>query len=372
MATFNGFKLEAAFLFTALLLIQATPGTASEPAAAPGVEHLGLTAVEGIEVGHHVSNGRPTGTTVVLVDEKLVPEGAIAAVDVRGGAPGSRELALLDPINTVERAHAVVLAGGSAFGLDAASGVVRHLEERGVGFPTRAARVPIVPAAILYDLEVGGKPGIRPDAASGLAAARDASSGPVAEGNVGAGAGATVGKLAGMGRAMRGGLGTAARRLPDGTTVAALVVVNALGDVVDPATGEVVAGVRSEDGRSLADARALLRGGSADSPLGGGNTTLGIVATDAKLTQAQATKVAQMAQDGLARALYPAHTPWDGDTIFVLATGRHEGPADLLTLGAVAAELTAEAILRGVDAAEGLPGLPAVRDLEKTKARGEE
>lgn len=317
----------------------------------------GLTAVAGIEVGHATVETRPTGCTVVLARG-----GAVAAVDVRGGAPGTREIALLDPVATVQEAHAVVLCGGSAFGLDGASGVVRFLEERGIGFPTAVARVPIVPAAILFDLAIGD-PGVRPTADTGYRAAAAASAGPVGEGSVGAGAGATVGKLHGMTRAMKGGVGTAARRLADGTTVAALAAVNAVGDVVDPATGRVVAGVRSEDGRTLADVRRLLAGAEAlPRPLGE-NTTLVVVATDATLTKAQATKMAQMAQDGLARAIVPSHTPWDGDTVFVLATGAHAGEADLLRLGAAAAEVTAAAILRGVQSATGLAGLPAARDL---------
>lgn len=346
----------------AMLSLSAAAQTAPPSSPSPPPTSHGLTAVAGLLVGHDVRAERPTGCTVVLAES-----GAVAGVDVRGGAPGSRELALLDPVNTVSEVHGVVLAGGSAFGLDAASGVVRFLEERGVGFPTRVARVPIVPAAILYDLEIGGRPEIRPDAAAGYRAAQAATAGPVAEGNAGAGAGASVGKLAGMGRAMRGGLGTAAIRLPNGITVAALVAVNAVGDVIDPATGRLVAGVRSTDGRQLADVRRLVREGLLQQPLPSPttNTTIGVVATDARLTKAQATKLAQMAHDGLARAISPAHTPWDGDTLFALATGRNAGEIDLLTLGALAAEVTTEAILRGVRAARGLPELPAARDLSE-------
>jgi L-aminopeptidase/D-esterase-like protein len=330
----------------------------AEPGETP-VSH-GLTAVPGVKVGHFTLAERPTGCTVVLVEA-----GATAGVDVRGGAPGTRETALLDPVNTVQQAFAVVLSGGSAFGLDTASGVMRFLDERGVGFPTGGGPVPIVPAAILYDLGVGD-PKVRPGADAGYKAARAASDAPVGEGSVGAGAGATVGKLRGMERAMKGGVGTAAIRLDGGLVVAALVAVNAVGDVVDPADGRVVAGVRTADGRGLADARRLLRGAATEpSPLGSGeNTTIGVVATNARLTQAQATKVAQMAQDGVARAVYPAHTPWDGDTLFTLATGSFAGDADVTVVGALAADAVAEAILRAVRAAEGLPGLPSVRDLE--------
>ena len=326
---------------------------AAAPAAQP---HQGLTAVTGIEVGHHTLAARPTGCTVVLAES-----GAVAGVDVRGGAPGTRETDLLDPAKTVQLVHAVLLAGGSAFGLDAAGGVVRYLSERDIGYDTRVARVPIVPAAILFDLGIGD-PAIRPTADCGYRAAADASAGPVAEGNVGAGAGATVGKLGGAGRAMKGGVGSAAIAVPGGLVVAALAAVNAVGDVVDPATGRVVAGVRTPDGAGLADARTLLRAGTSGAGRPRENTTLGIVATNAALTQAEATMVARMAHDGLARAIVPAHTPSDGDAIFALATGRHDGPGGVGTVGALAAEAMAEAVVRAVRAAAGIPGYPAARD----------
>ena len=331
-------------------------GLAIQPAPA-AQSHQGLTAVAGIEVGHHTLAARPTGCTVVLA-----AGGAVAGVDVRGGAPGTRETDLLDPAKTVQQIHAVVLAGGSAFGLDAAGGVVRYLSERGIGYETRVARVPIVPAAILFDLGIGD-PAIRPTADCGYRAAAAATGGPVAEGNVGAGAGATVGKLGGAGRAMKGGVGSAAIAVPGGLVVAALAAVNAVGDVVDPATGRVVAGVRTSDGEGLADARTLLRAGTGRDGRPRENTTLGIVATNAALTQAEATAVAQMAHDGLARAIVPAHTPGDGDAIFALATGRHDGPVGVGTVGALAAEAMAEAIVRAVRAAAGIPGYPAARDL---------
>jgi L-aminopeptidase/D-esterase-like protein len=326
---------------------------AQQPAA-----RRGLTAVEGVKVGHETLAARPTGCTVVLAER-----GAVAGVDVRGSAPGTRETDLLDPVNTVDQVHAIVLTGGSAFGLDAASGVMRLLEERGIGFETGAGRVPIVPAAVLFDLNVGNDPRVRPGADCGYRAAAAASPGPVAEGNVGAGAGATVGKLAGRERAMKGGVGSAAIALPDGLIVAALVVVNAAGDVIDPATGQVVAGARAEDGRSLADVRRLMRAGLATADRPGENTTLGVVATNARLTKAQATKVAQMAHDGLARAISPVHTPIDGDTIFALATGTRVEPASVLTVGALAADAVAEAVVRAVRAAASIPGYPAARDL---------
>jgi L-aminopeptidase/D-esterase-like protein len=328
-------------------------------APVPAAAAQGLTAVPGLKVGHHTLAERPTGCTVILAEE-----GATAGVDVRGGAPGTRETDLLDPSNTVQRVHAVVLSGGSAFGLDAASGVARFLEERGVGFDVGVAKVPIVPAAVLFDLAVGGRPGVRPTAESGYLAARAATAAAVIEGNVGAGAGATVGKIAGPARAMKSGLGTDSISLPDGLIVAALVAVNAVGDVLDPATGQLIAGVRTADGRGLADARKLLRMGGFE-PLGrpGENTTIGVVATNATLAKAQARKVAQMAQDGFARAIVPAHTPLDGDTIFALATGALSGEVNVMTIGALAAEVMAHAVVRAVRMATGLPGLPAARDL---------
>jgi L-aminopeptidase/D-esterase-like protein len=318
----------------------------------------GLTAVDGIKVGHHTLSERPTGCTVVLAEA-----GAVAGVDVRGSSPGTRETDLLDPVNTIEQVHAIVLSGGSAFGLDAASGVVRYLEERGIGFDTGIAKVPIVPAAILFDLRVGDRPEIRPGPDCGYKAAIGASDGPVAEGNVGAGAGATVGKVGERGRAMKGGVGTAAFAYPNGLVVAALVAVNAAGDVIDPATGRVIAGVRTEDGKGLADVRKLLRSGATLQPAAAQHTTIGVVATNARLTKVQATKVAQMAHDGLARAINPAHTPGDGDVLFALATGTWDGEVNLTTLGALAAEATADAIVRSVRAAKGIPGYPSASDL---------
>ena len=319
----------------------------------------GLTDVPGVRVGHFTDSRRPTGCTVVLAPE----DGAVCGVDVRGGAPGTRETDLLNPVETVQAVHAVVLSGGSAFGLDTAGGVMRYLEEKGVGFPAGVAKVPIVPAAILFDLGVGD-PRIRPDAAAGYEAARQASRGKVAEGSVGAGAGATVGKLFGPQAAMKGGLGTAALRLPPDVVVAALVVVNALGDVLDPASGRLLAGARAPDGRSLrGTVEALLSGERPGPPLPGRNTSIGVVATNVALTKAEATKVAQMAHDGLARAIRPVHTPWDGDTLFALATGavRFEQPA--LQVGTLAAEAVARAVVRAVTTAAGLPGLPSASDL---------
>ena len=321
-----------------------------------------ITNVAGLRVGHFTDTRRPTGCTVVLT-----PEGAVAGVDVRGAAPGTRETELLSPLNAVEQVHAIVLAGGSAFGLDAASGVMRWLDERGFGIEVGPARVPIVPAAILFDLWVGDA-SIRPDAASGYAACEAASTQPVAEGNVGAGTGATVGKLFGIQRAMRGGIGSASVTV-GGITVGALVAVNAIGDVIDPSTGQTVAGARTADGSALLGTmRALLRGDLPLPPQAGAATTLGVIATDAVLSKAQANKLAQMAHDGLARTINPVHTMSDGDTVFALATGASGKTAHLTLLGALGAEVMATAVLRAVRAATrlsgpGLPDLPAAGDL---------
>lgn len=320
----------------------------------------GITAVPGIRAGHFTYADAATGCTVVIADG-----GAVGGVDVRGGAPGTVETDLLDPVNTVQTVNAVLLAGGSAFGLAARQGVVRRLEEQGEGFEVgEGLVVPIVPGAVIFDLRVAQA---RPGPECGYRAATGASAGQLAEGSVGAGAGASVGKLRGMAWAMKGGAGTASVSLEGGLVVGAVVVVNAVGDVVDPGTGQVVAGARTEAG-GFADARRILRaeqpgGERPDASPTGLNTTIGVVATNARLTQSQATKVAQMAQDGLARALVPSHTPADGDAIFSLATGRLSSGFDTGQVGALAAEVVAEAVVRAVRAATGLPGLPATSDL---------
>jgi L-aminopeptidase/D-esterase-like protein len=319
-----------------------------------------LTAVPGIKVGHFTLAERPTGCTVVLAEA-----GVTAGVDVRGSAPATAETDLLKPINLVQQIHAVVLSGGSAFGLDSRSGVMRYLDEKNVGFKAFGnVNVPIVPAASLIDLNVGGSSKIRPTADCGYKAAQAATTAPVAEGNVGAGAGATLGKVAGRERAMKGGLGTAAIRMPDGLIVAAIVAVNAAGDVIDPATGKVVAGARTPDGKSLADARVLLTQGKIVPAQPGENTTIGVVATNATLTKTQATKVAEMAHDGYARAIFPSHTMGDGDTIFALATGGQSGSVDVSRIGSLAATVMADAIIRAATQATSIPGYPAARDLK--------
>lgn len=351
----RAFSLGAACAGVALLTSALPAAMAGQASTAPNDT---LTAVSGLKVGHVTLTERPTGCTVVLAGE-----GAIAGVDVRGAAPGTRDTELLAPENVVEKVHAIVLSGGSAFGLDAASGVMRWLEEHKVGFQFGGARVPIVPAAILFDLGVGD-PAIRPTADCGYRAAGAATNARVAEGSIGAGAGATVGKLRGMAHAMKGGVGSAAVQLDSGLIIAALVVVNSVGDVVDPATGQVVAGARADDG-SFADARRLLRSGLRQGGKPGEQTTLAVIATNAPLTKTQATKVSQMAHDGFARAIYPVHTQVDGDTVFTLATGTHGAAPDMLLIGSLAADVTAHAILRAVRTASGLPNLPAVRDLAR-------
>ena len=345
-----------------LPLLAATLAMTGPARAAPKTLSGAITDVPGIAVGHFTDPRRPTGCTVILT-----PEGAVAGVDVRGAAPGTRETDLLDPSNLVAQVHAILLSGGSAFGLDAATGVVRWLEEHGHGYQTGPARVPIVPAAILFDLGVGD-PTIRPDAEAGYRACTAAATGAPAEGSVGAGAGATVGKLFGMARAMKGGIGTASARIGK-VTVGAIVAVNAVGDVIDPATGTIIAGARTPTGgRPTGTVNAIMQGDLPPALQPGMATTIGVLATDAVLTKAQARKLAQIAHDGLARTIEPAHTLWDGDTIFTLATGRSSLPGNMLTLGTMAARVTAAAVLRAVLAAKtlggpGLPTLPAASDL---------
>ena len=316
-----------------------------------------ITDVAGLRVGHFTDARRPTGCTVLLC-----PQGAVCGVDVRGAAPGTRETDLLRPDNLVEHVHALLLTGGSAFGLDAAGGVVRWLEERGHGLDVGPSVVPIVPAAVLFDLWLGDHR-IRPDAAAGYAACEAASHEPPAQGNVGAGAGATVGKLFGIERGMKGGIGTAS--LQSGAIrIGALVAVNPSGDVIDPANGRVVAGTRGADGRPRSATQAIAAGELPARALPGMATTIGIVATDATLTKAQANKLATMAHNGLARSIDPVHTMGDGDTLFALATGASGRPGEMTVLGALAAAVMARAVLNAVRAAEALPQLPAARDFE--------
>ncbi|HVO05417.1 MAG TPA: P1 family peptidase [Burkholderiaceae bacterium] len=318
-----------------------------------------ITDVQGLKVGHHTDRRRPTGCTVVLCES-----GAVCGVDVRGAAPGTRETDLLAPGNLVDRVHALVLAGGSAFGLDAASGVMRWLDEHGHGFTVGPARVPIVPAAVLFDLWLGDAR-IRPDADAGYAACEAASHEAPAQGSLGAGAGATVGKVFGIAHAMKGGIGTAGLEV-QGVHIAALVAVNAAGDVVDPTTARVVAGSRQLDGRTPRRiTAALARGLMPPNILAGAATTIGIVATDAALDKAQCARLATASHDGLARSIDPVHTASDGDTMFALATGSGRGALPPTVLGALAAEVTQRAVLNAVRAATGLrePPLPSAQDL---------
>jgi L-aminopeptidase/D-esterase-like protein len=314
-----------------------------------------LTAVPGIRVGHATDLEGATGCTVVLC-----PEGTIAGVDQRGGAPGTRETDLLHPMHLVEHVQAVLLAGGSAFGLAAADGVMRFLEERGIGHPTRGGPVPIVPAAILFDLTIGS-PSVRPDAAMGYAACEAATDAPVAQGSVGAGTGCRVGALQGNDFATKGGIGTASIDLGDGLIVAALIAVNAFGDVVDDG-GKIIAGMRDGAGGFagvLNMMRLMARMTDAPTPTSE-NTVIGVVTTNAKLTKEQVNKVAQMAHDGLAQAIRPAHTLFDGDTIFALATGSI--PANVNVIGAFAAEATAQAIRSAIQHATTVADVRSIHD----------
>jgi L-aminopeptidase/D-esterase-like protein len=307
-----------------------------------------ITDVTGIEVGHFTDTRRPTGCSVILARQ-----GAVAGVDVRGAAPGTRETDLLQPSNLVERVHAITLSGGSAWGLDAASGVMQWLEEQGIGLPVGFGLVPIVPAAVLFDLPVGDHR-VRPDARAGYAACAAATGGAPAQGNVGAGAGALVGKIFGIAHAMKGGIGTASLSV-DGVMVGAIVACNAVGDVVDPFTGAVIAGARTVDGLGLRDSRAALLAGQPIAPLlAGTNTTIGVIATDAVLSKAQAQRLAQVAHDGLARTINPVHTMLDGDTLFALATGQSGKAANMVLLATLAAEVTARAVVRAITAARGV------------------
>ncbi len=350
--------------------------------------HDDITDIPGVRVGHDTNLEAATGCTVVLCDWPMV-----GGVDVRGGAPGTRETDLLRPHYMMQEVHAIVLTGGSAFGLEAASGVMRYLEAQGIGYAVGDVRVPIVPAAVLFDLGIG-RADIRPDAAAGERACLAATAGPVAQGNVGAGTGATVGKFLGFPQAMKGGLGSASASLPDGTLIGALVAVNAAGDVRDPETQRIVAGTRHPSGQGFLfesmpviatptrpDAAPTSAGeppptapSPGTAPLA--NTTIAVIATNALLTKTDANIIARMAHDALALAIRPVHTPFDGDTIFVLGAGRPEqhagadriGPAELSMLGAGAVQTLARAIVKAVQAAELLAGIPAARDLSSQRA----
>ena len=327
-----------------------------------------IARVQGITVGHFTSQQRPTGCSVVLC-----LEGAVAGVDVRGAAPGTRETDLLHPSNLVQTVHGIVLAGGSAWGLDSATGAVRWLEEQGAGLNIGVGRIPLVPAAVLFDVMLGDMT-IRPDAAAGYAACQAASSVRPAEGSVGAGAGAVIGKIFGWQHAMKGGIGTASLTVR-GVTVGALVACNALGDVFNPYTGQLLAGARTTDGQALLNARdALLHGQEPQTILAGSNTTIGVVATDAILTKPQAHRLAVTAHDGLARSINPVHTMSDGDTLFALGTGQSGQTLGMMTLCTMAAEVVAIATARAVLLAQSMPVpqqavLPSWQDLNRHSAQ---
>ncbi len=322
-----------------------------------------ITDIRGIRVGHWTDRRAITGCTVVLPDRP-----AVAGVDVRGGAPGTRETDLLRPGNLVQEVHGVVLAGGSAFGLEAAAGVMRYLAERGVGFPFGRGVVPIVPAAILFDLGIG-RHDRWPTAEAGYRASASARR-TAPEGNIGAGIGATVGKALGPERAMKGGIGTASERAYNGLMAGALAAVNAAADVIDPATGELLAGARGEDG-GIEDAVEVLREGRLWQPeIAAQNTVLVVVATNGALTKEQANRLATVCHDGVARAVRPAHTPSDGDVIFTLATGEHvlDG-SDYRALEALATRAVERAIVRGVMTAESLGGYPCAREVARRRQK---
>lgn len=312
----------------------------------------GLTDIPGIRVGHVSDFQAITGCTAILC-----PQGAAGGVDIRGSASGTEETPVLDPGHVTNTVHGILLAGGSAFGLEAASGVRRYLERQGVGFDTGAAKVPIVPAAILYDLAIG-KPDVRPTVAMGEAAAAAATDEPVKEGCVGAGTGATVGKILGMRQAMKSGVGSFTVTLTGGTMISALAVVNAFGDVRDPSTGKILAGARTTpDGADFADTPEQMKRG-AGAGFAVHNTTLAVVATNARLTKVQARKLAEQGSLGMARTIFPVNTMYDGDLVFALSLGDRK--ADINALGVAAAEAVAHSIVRAVKFAKTLGGVPGL------------
>lgn len=316
-----------------------------------------ITDVPGIKVGNVENHDALTGCTVILTEE-----GAVCGVDVRGSAPGTRETDLLDPINLINEVHAICLAGGSAFGLDAASGVMQFLEEREIGLDVGVAKVPIVPSAVLFDLPIGN-PKIRPDKKMGYEAAQQAATGSFPFGNIGAGCGATVGKITGFEHCMKGGLGSASMELDNGLIVGALVAVNAVGDVRDPISREILAGPIHPETGELVDSLLYLQENLKGDVLPGANTTIGLVAVNAKLTKAEAKKVAQITQNALARTIFPVHTMLDGDTIFALATGGETYSVDLI--GNMAAKVMEEAIVAAIKAAESVNGVPSYTSIQK-------
>lgn len=322
--------------------------------------HGNITDVPGLKVGNEEDLEALTGCTIVITES-----GAVCGVDVRGSAPGTRETDLLDPINHIQEVHGITLSGGSAYGLDAASGVMQFLEESGIGLDVGVAKVPIVPGAVLFDLPIGN-PNIRPDKQMGYTAAKNAKAGTFPFGNVGAGCGATVGKIAGTGCSMKGGLGSASIELENGLVVGALVAVNAVGDVRDPLTREILAGPIDPETGEIIDSLKYLEEKVIGQALPGTNTTIGVVAFNAKLTKAEAKKVAQITQNALARTIFPVHTMMDGDTVFSLATGGEPYPVDFI--GNLSAKVMEEAIIAAIKSADEVDGIPSYRSHRNRKA----
>lgn len=358
---FNSLRFVILILLLLLIPFQSPKAESSE------LGNSTITAIKGIRVGHYTDTESLKGCTVV----RFKTEGVTAAVDVRGSAPGTRETDLLDPVNLVNKIHAIVLAGGSAYGLDAASGVMACLERENIGFPVgEGIVVPIVPAAVLFDLDIGN-PKIRPSAKWGFQACQKADHSPVKMGNVGAGTGATVGKLLGKNRAMKSGLGSSLIHLPGGVLVGALVAVNALGDVIESDKGGIIAGIRGDKVGSFQSSVKVILDQKAEDIFPGTNTTIGIVATNIPLDKSQLKKVAQMAHDGMARVISPAHTMYDGDTIFAVSVPAQKGvprdaSADTVNLaGTAAAEVMAKAIINAVQQATSVNGYPAASDWKK-------
>lgn len=319
------------------------------------MQEILFNQIEGIKIGNAQNLNGPTGCTVVICEE-----GASAGVDVRGGSPGTRETDLLDPVNLVDKIHAVVLSGGSAFGLDAASGAMQYLEERNIGFDVSVTKVPIVCSAVLFDLVIGDYK-IRPDKSMGYEACVNAELNQCKEGNIGAGTGATVGKILGPEYSMKGGLGCYALQVGD-LKVGAVIAVNCLGDVIDPATGEIIAGVLDKDKKNFAGTeKIMINNYSEKKNLFSGNTTIGVVVTNAKFSKSEMNKIASMAHNGYGRSMRPAHSIFDGDTIFTMATGKVE--ADINVVGLLAAEVVEQAVVRAVKNAEGIFGYKAYKDM---------
>lgn len=319
------------------------------------MKEISFTSIDGIRVGHAEDTKAATGCTVIICEE-----GATAGVDVRGGSPGTRETDLLDPKNLVDKVHAVLLAGGSAFGLDAASGVMKYLEERDIGFDVQLTKVPIVCGAVLFDLAVGDYR-VRPDFNMGYEACLKATDEECPSGNVGAGTGASVGKFLGMERAMKGGLGSYGLQIGD-LKVGSIVAVNALGDIIDPESGEILAGLLDEEGKRLVGTENIMAASYSERKnIFSGNTTIGLVVTNGIFTKAEANKIASMAHNGYARSIRPAHSIFDGDTIFTMATGRVE--ADINVVGFLAARTMERAVVNAIKSAESAYGLKAHRDL---------